>query len=104
MDSRIVIELAIPERCNPPPPPCCFTVEFVGEGLDSTRASRKKVHMSRKVDNAPAIWDFAALGNHVGNILRGGLEVCEHLSIERGSQASWLVEDQFAYRWPFHRG
>jgi hypothetical protein len=57
--------------------------------------------MSRKVDNAPAIWDLAALGNRVGNILRDCLEVCECLSIERGSLASWLVEGQFAHRWRF---
>ncbi len=60
--------------------------------------------MSRKVDNASAIWDLVALGNREGNIPRGGLEVDERLSIERGSRASWLVEDQLAYRWRFHRG
>ncbi len=79
-------------------------VEFSGEGLDSTRASCKKVHMSCEVDDAPAIWDLAALGNYEGNVPRGGLEVGKHLSIERGSQASWLVEDQFAHQWRFHCG
>jgi hypothetical protein len=93
--ARMVTELAIPEHCNLPPPLCFFVVEFFGEGLDSTRASRKKVNMSCKVDKAPAIWDLAALRNHVGDIPRSGLEVCKRLSIERGSQAS------FAGRRPF---
>ena len=48
------------------------------------QASREKVQMSREVDDAPAIWDLAAIENCVGNILRGGLEVCEHLSFEMG--------------------
>jgi hypothetical protein len=52
--------------------------------------------MSRKVDDAPAIWDLAALGNREGDIPRGGLEVGKRLSIERGSRVSWLVEDHFA--------
>ncbi len=102
--ARMVTELASLECRNPPPPPCFFMVEFFGEGLDCTRASREKVHMSCKVDNAPAIWDLAALRNCVGDIPRGGLKVCECFSIERGSQASWLVEGQFAPRWHFHRG
>ena len=98
---RIVTDLAILERCNPPPLPCFFAVKFFAEGLDSTRVSRKKVHMSCKVDNAPAIWNLVALRNHVCDIPRGGLDVCEHLSIERGSQAGLLVEGQFAHRWRF---
>jgi hypothetical protein len=53
--ARVVTELAILERCNSSPLPCFFTVKFSGEGLDSTRASRKKVHMSREVDDALAI-------------------------------------------------
>ena len=102
--ARMMMKLADPEWCNLPPLPCFITVEFLGEGLDSTRASHKKVQMSRDLDDAPAIWDLAALGNHAGDIPRGGLEVCEHLSIERGNQASWLVEGQFAHRRHFHRG
>jgi hypothetical protein len=78
--------------------------KFSGEGLDSTRASREKVHVSRKVEDTPAIWDLVALRNCEGDIPRGGLEVGERLSIKRSSQASWLVEDQFTQRWHFHRG
>jgi hypothetical protein len=102
--ARMVMELAIQERCNPPLPPCFIAGEFFGEGLNSTRASHEKVHMSCKLDNAPAIWDLAALGNCVGDIPRGGLEVYKRLSIKRGSRACWLVEGQFAHRWHFHRG
>jgi len=97
-------KLANPERRSLPPSPRSIAVEFSGEGLDSMRASREKVHVSREVCDAPTKWDLAALGNHVGNIPRGGLEVCEHLSVERGSRASWLVEDQFAHRRRFHHG
>ena len=91
------MKLADPEWCNLPPLPRFIVVDFSGEGLDSTRASHKKVPMSREVDNAPAIWDLAAFGDRVGNIPKRGLEVCEHLSVERGSRASWMVEGQFAH-------
>ena len=88
-----------------PPLPCHFAANFLGEGLKSTQASCKEVHMPpHKVDNAPAIWDLEALGNCVGDILRGGLKVGKHLSIKRGSQASWQVEDQVAGRWRLHHG
>ena len=79
------MKLADPERCNLPPLPRFIAVEFLGEGLDSTWESRKKVQMSPEVENAPAIWDLAAPGYRVGDIPRGGLKVCEHLSVERGS-------------------
>ena len=79
------MKLADPERCNLPPLPRFIAVEFLGEGLDSTWESHKKVQMSPEVENAPAIWDLAAPGYRVGDIPRGGLKVCEHLSVERGS-------------------
>ena len=83
--ARMAMTLADPEWCNLPPLPRFIAVKFLGEGLDSTRASHEKVQLSREVDNAPAIWDLAAIKNCVGNIPRGGLGVCEHLSVERGS-------------------
>ena len=84
----MAMKLANPERYNLPPLLRFIAVDFLGEGLNRTRGSRKKVQMSRKVDDAPAIWDLAALGKRVGNTPRGGLEVCKHLSVERGSQVS----------------
>ena len=84
----MAMKLADLEWCNLPPLARFIGVEFLGEGLNGTRASREKVQMSRKVDDAPAIWDLAALGKRVGNTPRGGLEVCKHLSVERGSQVS----------------